>query len=420
MRLLSFEVQGFKNLVAPVRLADLGPINVLHGPNNVGKSNLLQAMQLFFALVGRWEPTRPVTLTDDDLAERVSMTRGEMFNVESPSPILLDGSLSLAPEDLESAGMGAFPLSLAELHVSAELRWSGEHSLYTVKRFEAAGGRDFVGVPPNDEEKIHLRQLARLLSKRDRTAGVAADRFVRIGVERHDISDLALALYDAKESPELDTTRLWDRFVEIMSRFTDILGEGRFVAIYDRRAAQANLVYQTARARIPLRQLGSGVQQIVALFGRVLTCGGSIVAVEEPELNLRWSLQERVRDALRDLVGAAGAPAQVFLTSHSGAFEDGDFFYLMEGGAGGPTVQRRPVSEAPLVVGGPVPEGSVAAPRAPTHVSSEGTLRLPDRIRKVVGVEHGGGVCFVDKGESIVEMMSVDTFLKRAGVDDDT
>ena len=42
MRLSSFEVHGFKNLVAPIKLDALEPINVLHGANNVGKSNLMQ------------------------------------------------------------------------------------------------------------------------------------------------------------------------------------------------------------------------------------------------------------------------------------------------------------------------------------------------------------------------------------------
>jgi len=47
MQLLEFEVQGFKSLY-DCKLTDLQPINVFHGENNVGKSNLLEAMELFF------------------------------------------------------------------------------------------------------------------------------------------------------------------------------------------------------------------------------------------------------------------------------------------------------------------------------------------------------------------------------------
>ena len=51
MRLVRFAVRGFKNLVNEVVLDELGPFEVLHGENNVGKSNLLQAIDLFFALM---------------------------------------------------------------------------------------------------------------------------------------------------------------------------------------------------------------------------------------------------------------------------------------------------------------------------------------------------------------------------------
>jgi AAA15 family ATPase/GTPase len=58
MRLSSFRVRGFKNLTREVVLEDLGPVNVLHGPNNVGKSNVLQAMQMFFRLLRRGDQRR--------------------------------------------------------------------------------------------------------------------------------------------------------------------------------------------------------------------------------------------------------------------------------------------------------------------------------------------------------------------------
>lgn len=427
MQLLSFEVQGFKNLVAPLKIDGLRPINVIHGTNNVGKSNLLQAMQLFFFLVGIQTDMGPplggvMSPLDDNTLASHGFPRSEVFNLESPVPILLQADVSIAPQDFERAGQKPSTLLLDRLHVAIELRWMGTHAAYSISRFETADGRDFAKETRGGEEIRDLSMTAALLSKNLRIAAEPDDRFALIGVDRLGNRGVALsdALHDAKDSPDLDVSHRWDRFVETMAEFKDVAGDGTFVAAYDRKAGQTNLFYQVARARIPLRLLGSGVQQLVALFGHMLTCGASIVAVEEPELNLRWTLQERVRDVLRDLVGKDGAPSQIFLTSHSGAFEYGDSFYLMLPGAAGPSVERRPLRDAPLVVGGRVLESSTAAsPRAPTRVSGEGTLRLPDRIRKAVCVEHGGDVSFVDRGDGVVEMMSVDTFLTRAGLDDD-
>ena len=51
MRLNSFIVEGYKNLTAPVTFGPLGELNAVHGANNVGKSNLIQAIDLFFGLL---------------------------------------------------------------------------------------------------------------------------------------------------------------------------------------------------------------------------------------------------------------------------------------------------------------------------------------------------------------------------------
>jgi len=50
--LQQFEVKGYKNLTAQLTFGPLGRINVIHGENNVGKSNLLEALDLFFRLLG--------------------------------------------------------------------------------------------------------------------------------------------------------------------------------------------------------------------------------------------------------------------------------------------------------------------------------------------------------------------------------
>ncbi len=54
MQLLEFEVHGFKSLY-DCKLTDLQSINVFHGENNVGKSNLLEAMELFFRVLPLFE-----------------------------------------------------------------------------------------------------------------------------------------------------------------------------------------------------------------------------------------------------------------------------------------------------------------------------------------------------------------------------
>lgn len=420
MRLTSFEVQGFKNLAAPVKLEELGPINVIHGENNVGKSNLLRAIEVFFRLLGAVRGDGWL-LDDDDfeLSEGELNHKGirliDLFNYAVPRPIHLAASLTIEEAELTRAGLQprldcnqvSIALSLTSLQGAVKLE---------VASFQFADGMTAWDAAGSPEQADFVLGFIRFLTARF----LGPRGLPHVDVDRR-VDKAVDALYDASASQDRKQAMQWSRFAEVMEPFIDILGDGRFIAVLPRESPHARLLYETPTMRIPLHALGSGVQQIVALFGHVLTCGASIVSVEEPELNLRWTLQERVRDALRDLVGKEGAPSQLFLTSHSGAFESGSHFYLMQmpPGVDGPIVERRPISDVPIVVGGAAPEVVTNAPRAPAHVSGEGTLRLPDRIRKAVRVEHGGGVSFVDKGDGVVEMMSDDTFLRRAGLDDD-
>jgi hypothetical protein len=418
MWLSSFEVQGFKNLVAPVRLDRLEPINVLHGANNVGKSNLLHAIGVLFRLLlgvqgHDWRTGRNGIQCKAEYLTQFGIALADLFNYAATHPIRLAASLAIEEEELALAGIRP-RLDFKQITIAMSLESLGQLFRFRVLSFQFADGTDVTAAPPDPERDAFATSIASLVAMR----GLGPRGLPHVDVDRR--MDAAVdALYDASASTDRKQAMQWDRFVEVMAAFRDVLGDGRFLAVLPRGAPHADLLYETPTMRVPLHALGSGVQQIVALFGHLLTCGAAIVTVEEPELNLRWTLQERVRDALRGLVGKEGAPSQVFLTSHSGAFETAETFYLMQRGPEGPSVERRPVSELPALLGGGVTDSSVAAPRAPAYVSSEGTLRLPDRIRKAIGVEQGGGVSFVDKGEAVVEMMSDDTFLKRAGVDGD-
>jgi hypothetical protein len=119
------------------------------------------------------------------------------------------------------------------------------------------------------------------------------------------------------------------------------------------KGSRANLVFEspsvrtpTASIRISIDMLGSGIQQVVALIARLLISNATFVAIEEPELNLRYTLQLRLREIFHEIVKAPVGPRQIFLTSHSPAFEFGEHFYAMSAGNNGPTVKRLPIKTA--------------------------------------------------------------------------
>jgi AAA domain, putative AbiEii toxin, Type IV TA system len=420
MQLRSFKAQGFKNFRQPVLLEDLGPVNVIHGPNNVGKSNLLQAIKLFFFLMGldyefAGTPALPMQtilpLSDDTLAQ-AGLPRTDIFNLKAPLPIQIEALIVTEPAQLLGVGLDPALVPFERVRIAVELRWMGNYVAYTVLRFETEDGKEHVKATKTISEVALYATFAKLVALSPRSSTVVDPRLALVPVERLASDDLALALYDAQNSAELDISRRWDRFAEAMAKFEDILGKGSFVVVYDRRLSQAQLLYQTSGARSPLRLLGSGVQQLAALLGAVLVSGAAIAGIEEPELNLRYTLQLRLREVLAELVSGPGGLEQLFITSHSDAFEAGQQFYFMEPTPDGPRVEKRRTESVREALG-MTTEVALPDPNAVLcYISTDGVVRVPPRICDAIKLPNGGGVVFIER-DGVAEMMSDDTFADR-------
>jgi predicted ATPase len=445
MRLSTFAVKGYKNLRRTVTLESLDGFNVIHGENDVGKSNLLQAIDLFFGMVASMgqrsdTPIKTGALGEDDsttswvvvdglitgvrfhISEQSLKSLGyaadDIFHVEEPSPITLEGAIDIGPDDWQLAGRPTAALEREHLR----FRLSRSHAgCVDVEVASETGKIDSL-------EWQMKRDVASLISRAFsvRTAGETRS-FSLVDVHRRVASvdapdagethrivplSLLLGLYDAKESVEPGVFQRWEIFEEAMSSLGTLVDGGRFVITYNRAKGRAHLAVQKGRTRMPIESMGSGVQQIASLLARVLLGNASIVAIEEPEINLRYDLQIRLREMLRRVVDSGLGPRQVIISSHSPAFETGDAFYAMTMTAGGPVVERRPVVEAPaflqMALGVQIP----AERGAFGYVSSDGLLRLPSDIREVLGVPAGGGVVVMKRsGHEHVEVLSNEQFL---------
>lgn len=470
MRLSTFRVQGYKNFQQEIVLEDLGPLNVIHGDNNVGKSNLVESIGLLFVLldeifvvrpraqpppIGAMRSERPLLDRHEEpdvageAAPPVERKRidpeylaghgypeREIFNLSAPLPIRLEGTFSIAPAELSQAGIQPL-LPCEHVRVAVRLTRLGSTLEAELRSFEIGPGIDaLASLPADPEHQRFLRQLAFFLVE-SRPAGavqsalrfalVATNRAIpsalpapgqgnSIGHRRRDLipQDLCLALYDAKESTDSALSRPWKLFVSAMQRFEDMLGAGAFVAVYDRRAERASLVFENANdERIPASMLGSGVQQAALLVGGLLMTGASLLAIEEPELSLKFTRQLLLIEVLRDLVASDAGPSQLFMTSHSPAFESGEHFYAMRASPEGPTVEKRPISEAAQFTAHLAVAPATGDELPPIcYVSSDGLVLVPEEIRELLGLQSGGGVLFIERKDTgHVEMLSDEQFL---------
>ena len=432
MRLTRVEVQGYKNASAPLCLEELGPINVIHGENNTGKSNLLEAIELLFELLGK--PSKHTGMGqmvipfpepwEFDAArwtgETPEFPAHFIFNLKTTEPIRLSARFTVEEDEWRSSGMYGSMTDCRTIALSMSIK-------RVVDRIYA--GIDAVAF--DDEEWTsdttgksgsgpNLRHLLRFLTSNDKARPVE-HRFAVIDAHRNirptlQPLNIALTLYDAKESLDPNHYRRWELFSRLMQRFDDVLGPGELVPVYDRHLGEAILAFQTARTRIPLDLLGTGVQQLVHVVALLLLSNATIVAIEEPELNLRYTLQQRLRELFEEIVASDAGPSQIFITSHSPAFETGPFFYHLETGADGPTITRRPVTDATMATAYTMdhlgPRG-----RAPlSYVTSDGLVQLPDAIRSRLGIERGGGIVVLKRTEHpYVELLTNQQFMDVMG-----
>lgn len=434
MLLRRFSVTGYKNLRQPIVLDELGPINLIHGPNNVGKSNLLQSMALFFRCLlpagGELPIVGPRKLAPEEVADITAHPR-EMFHLDEPTPIALSGLLHVPREELDAAGVQPlYPVE--DIEIDMTLEWDGDDANVRLTRFRFSDGTDATQRAANAEEKTRVLRFAKFLARNLLVREGPDQRFSIIGVRRDleeapirrdsDEVPLALEMYDCRESPDTVRRNRWRAFVRAMQEFQETTGDGSFEVTYQRAENRALLMFDTEKTRIPFHLLGTGVQQLAALLGHLLVRNASIVAIEEPELNLRWDLQNKLRDALRSLVmnpQGPGGVSQLFLTSHSPAFETGESFFLMDRDAAGPVVSRRPASELPLVLGAPAQHLGLPERAPQAYVTSQGVLRLPPGVIERVGVQGGGGVVFVNAEPHGVRVVANSDYLDELGLTDE-
>jgi len=420
MRFLWFEVQGYKNLRAPLRLTDIGRINVLHGDNNVGKSNLLEAIGLFFVLVRIFREeagggpslaeryalrTPPAAMEADGTATHTTVRSlgyfaehgfpaNEIFNFKGKRPIEIRARLQFEAFDVDETDPGWFTLPF-EVGFQLERRDQDLRLAHTqLVRADGADVTPSLGDTQRALDRIGGRQRDGMtyprfaLIRTDRTIASAFTPTAEAPGGREPLPrELGLAIYDAEESKDPRFTRL----LTSLEAFRDLVGEGQWRAHYNRHADRADLRFNGE----PLRLMGSGVQQIVNLAARLLLTGADIIAIEEPELNLRYSAQLHLRDVLNGLVGEGDGPSQLLLTSHSPAFELAPTFYALTRGAEGPHVKPRPSADARDFT---TPEMQMppAGARAPlSYVTTDGLVQVPEDVRKALHLEHGGGVYFV-------------------------
>jgi hypothetical protein len=433
MKIKSFRVAGYKNLVKPVALdgLDKQSLIVIHGLNNVGKSNLLEALQLPFLLFKLTENPDHLPFVDaSTLPEKLrelGHVPSEWFTLGKSTSIEVEVGVAFTDDALRRRGLSK---KYREVTFGVRIdRSSWQITHFFVDGVDAAAAASYLVTGFDAPEEAGRYEQARMAEWRARAFinDFLATGFALLNLHRTSsdlrgrnilTDELALSLHDAKESTDPREYLRWSAFVRVCGEFGDVLGGAEPVVTYDRHRNLATLHMQSPAGRLPAHLLGTGVQQLLAIIGRMLVSKADVVAIEEPETSVSMGLHARVRDALQRMTETEDGLSQVFLTSHSPWFDGPEDFIAVVATDDGPAVQWRKANEvAKFTQSEMTPPPAKTAPLS--YVTGEGYVALPLFVREHLGVEHGGGVVFNTAPEGRITMLSNQTALAEFGESDD-
>ncbi|WP_395857400.1 AAA family ATPase [Cystobacter fuscus] len=376
MRVVWLEIENFRS-IKHLRLDGLDkPFVVIEGPNDVGKSNILRALDLAFSALPRL------------LREHAGQQQSIPGEPNGRPEWILDFSR------LYRHGENEFKISLGirfdehEINVQSfnprqslnvTLNWTREgHHRLAILSHQSLPADVSAGMA------LRLAQSFRHIA----TKRSPEREYLRLGgspweqMARWSGSNLKQLLFLYKNSPELEVQ---ERFEQLRTAVRDpALGIG-IVNVSVQPDQTINVRTRQDGLELDLEERGSGVQQMLTMLALALCHRGRLLAIEEPEMNLSEPNQRLLWKKLREFAGGEGPLDQIFVTSHSRVFEEE---------AERLVVSRDPQSGTHARWAEPAP-AKVQADEEVLTVTRGCSVTLPAEVLKHLGVQEGKHVYLV-------------------------
>src|SRR5579883_280896 len=246
MRITSVQVHGFANFREPLQWSPLRDVNVLYGPNNVGKTNLLRALALYFRLLGVGEAvtTAQMQVLDRPDEELAALLNSGFQKPDMP-PISITVEWAITEKDLESVGL--FPeLPSDRVVTSFEVKTINRAIELRVKKW-LLRDQDVALMDRAKNAAVigFAQQLRRLLSDACpfqfehpvhpvATLGRVSEGFPQA---------LKDSLFDARQSVRPEQRKRWQWFARLAASVRTEIGSGSWETVFDRTTGRADLIY---------------------------------------------------------------------------------------------------------------------------------------------------------------------------------
>ncbi len=310
MKIESIHIKGFKS-IKDLKIEGLSDINVFFGQNNVGKSNILEALRLWYFVVSNSAQL--------DWREIHRQFHPPLFVLNDHTNIRLQISFRIEPDEV-SAG---FPRELQgqEARIVTDIEIEPRDYKLSAQAYF-----------PKKEKKFNL-ELGTLRSLTPSFHLVEANR--RLQLERMDkqnglgiigYHNIKQALFYAHNSLDMQQKKRLSAIRQILTNTPFSLGE--LDVALDPNSNEISIGFVRREGRLPIESMGSGTQQLLLMLGQIFLNDYPVIALEEPEMNLSPQYQSLLLDTLRQLMQDPAVKLnQLFISTHSPHLEFQENFF---------------------------------------------------------------------------------------------
>lgn len=369
MQINYLKVKNFKSLV-DVDATGFASVNFIHGYNNSGKSNFLKFLELLFS---RKTIASSESYMDDNNVRRTRTKIDQITSFWSGYIYDMPFIFTKNKRDENIVWEVRLELDNAEYPHSAELI-AGEY-LYTDRATTPIKIKgEIVSLNQNDSQMVLKEVKLKDIIIYSNNSGAPKFFEAPVGSTLADNETIFTEVMDffndsvmlieseryfskeklSQEPPDIFSTtnfKNWlyglsldaDRFEKFTSLITFLDGfvlTSKVARVLDKNLAnypfsrtkmnfskfkdEIEVMLENPVGRFPLKNFGTGVQQILYILSRIFDTQSKIILIEELELNLSPEYQELIINNLQKYLSERFI-SQVFFTSHSDYLHRGDF-----------------------------------------------------------------------------------------------
>ncbi len=291
---------------------------VVAGPNNGGKTTLLQAISLFALAMRAWGEQRIDKKSKASKRTGVAITLDDVMNIPVSEFKELWTDLTVREKDVNPHGKTIARNIRIEIHAEGYTNnqfWRigfefdyGRDTLIYARLTNDEDGNPYIFPAILLQEKIgYLPSVAGLKPVEDKLEVGSILRNIGYGNTSDVLRNICFLLY---EKPDKSN---WKEFTATMDHLFKIeLNPPRF-------SSSTGLLKMTYNERgkenIDLSSLGSGSKQAILLFAYILAFPNTVNLLDEPDAHLEVIRQSNIYDRISDL--AKRNNAQLIIASHS-------------------------------------------------------------------------------------------------------